>query len=171
MKRKYLIIIHFIMSLMLLTSCRGDFFLNLTSIFEDKDIIMANAYIDNFCNGIKERDEKAIKKEFSDNACMDADDIDAHIKELFAFVKGELLSWEWDEDPVVENYVDEGKRYKQEMFWIRLKTSEEVYSIFFSCYPIEEINHKNKGIYAILVLEERDENTLVGSINEWDEEM
>lgn len=167
MKKNYLMIIFLIMSTLLLTSCQAGRNMNSISFSEDTDNNLADICINNLCGGIKEKDKMAVKKIFSEKACSESDNIEVRIDELFEFIKGEVLSWKIEESPIVEDYTEAGKKSKREMFWFSLKTSEEVYSVFLSYYPIEDINPDNKGIYSMLIIKERDENTLEGSVNEW----
>lgn len=167
MKKNYLMIIFLIISTLLLTSCQAGRNMNSISFSEDTDNNLADICINNLCGGIKEKDKMAVKKIFSEKACSESDNIEVRIDELFEFIKGEVLSWKIEESPIVEDYTEAGKKSKREMFWFSLKTSEEVYSVFLSYYPIEDINPDNKGIYSMLIIKERDENTLEGSVNEW----
>ncbi len=93
----------------------------------------------------------AVKKIFSEKACSESDNIEVCIDELFEFIKGEVLSWKIEESPIVEDYAEAGKKSKREMFWFSLKTTEEVFSVFLSYYPIEDINPDNKGVYSMLI--------------------
>lgn len=167
MKKIHLTIIFLIISTLLLTSCQEVRNMNSISFSEDKDNKLADICINNLCNGIKEKNEINVKKLFSEKACSDAGNIEICIDELFEFIKGEFLSWNREESPIVEDYAEAGKKSKREMFWFSLKTTEQVYSVFLSYYPIEDIDHDNKGIYSMLIIKEKDENTLEGSIDEW----
>ena len=51
------------------------------------------------------------------------------MNELFEFIKGELISWDWEESPVVEDVSESEASTKHEMFWFTLKISEGVHSI------------------------------------------
>lgn len=167
MKKNYLMIVFLIISTLLLTSCQAGRNINSISFSEDTDNNLADICINNLCDGIKEKDKMAVKKIFSEKACSESDNIEVRIDEVLEFIKGEVLSWKIEESPIVEDYAEAGKKSKREMFWFSLKTSEEVYSVFLSYYPIEDINPDNKGIYSMLIIKKCDENTLDGSINEW----
>lgn len=160
-------IMFLIISILLLTSCQGGDYMQRIGFFEDKDNKLADICIDNLYNAIKENDKEVVKKTFSNKACSDAGNIEVQIDGLFEFINGELLSWNREESPVVEDYAEFGKTAKHEMFWFSLKTSEDVYSVFLSYYPTENINPDNKGIYSMLIIRKCDENSLEGSINEW----
>lgn len=167
MKKIYLIMVFLIISTLLLTSCQAGRNMNSISFSEDTDNNLADICINNLCGGIKEKDKTAVKKFFSEKACSESNNIEVRIDELFEFIKGEVLSWKIEESPIVEDYTEAGKKSKREMFWFSLKTTEEVYSVFLSYYPIEDINPDNKGVYSMLIIKESDENTLEGSIDEW----
>lgn len=167
MKKIYLMIVFLIISTLLLTSCQAGRNINSISFSEDTDNNLADICINNLCGGIKEKDKMAVKKIFSEKACSESDNIEVRIDELFEFIKGEVLSWKIEESPIVEDYAEARKKSKREMFWFSLKTTEEVYSVFLSYYPIEDINPDNKGVYSMLIIKESDENTLEGSIDEW----
>ena len=167
MKKIHLMLIILIVSTLLLASCQEGSNMKSIGFLEDKDNKLADICINNLCDGIKEKDKTVVKKTFSEKACSDAGNIEAHIDELFEFINGEFLSWDREESPIVEDYAEAGKKAKREMFWFSLRTSEELYSVFLSYYPIENINPNNKGIYSMLIIKDRDENTLEGSIDEW----
>lgn len=137
------------------------------NLFEDKDNKLADTCIKNLYTAIKNEDKDAVKNLFSNKACSDAVNIDDQIDELFEFINGELISWNKEESPIVEDHTESGKNSKHEMFWFSLKTSEDVYSVFLLYYPIENMNPDNKGIYSMLILRECDERNLEGSTNEW----
>ena len=153
--------------LIIFTFCSCGLYDDGMNLFEDKDNKLADACIDNLYNAIKDGDKEAVKDLFSNKAYSDANNIEASIDELLQFINGELLSWDREESPIVEDCVESGKTTKHEMFWFSLKTSEENYSIFLSYYPVEEINPNNKGIYSMLIIKKCDEDTLEGSTNEW----
>ncbi len=166
MKKKYLITMLLIALIILLISCEVRTNMN-SKKFEDIDNKLADLCIDNLCSKIKKKDRIAVKKIFSKKACFNAEDIEIQIEELFKFINGEILSWKREEPPIVEDYTDAGKEVKLEMFWFSLKTTEEVYEVFLSYYPVEDNNCDNKGIYSFLIIKECDKNTLEGSIDEW----
>ena len=162
MKKRYLLIACVLLSMML-TSCgvllRG--FLG-----EDRDGRLADKATNDLCRSIKDRDKAAVKKLFSEKACSKAENIDAQIEELFAFIDGEVVAWKRRElDPMVKDDVEYGQLSKQEWFWVYLKTEKDVYAIYLSYYPIHELDPENEGIYSLLVVRAADKDRL----EEWSE--
>ena len=161
--KKYLIIACLTMTTVFFTSCgvlwRG--FLG-----EDRDGRLADKATNDLCSSIKDRDKNAVKKLFSEKACSKAENIDAQIEELFAFIDGEVVAWKRRElDPMVKDDVEYGQISKQEWFWVYLKTEKDVYAIYLSYYPINELDPENEGIYSLLVVRAADKDRL----EEWSE--
>ena len=125
------------------------------------------ACIDTFYYAVQNKNTNGIKDVFSNRACVDAGNMETQVNELFEFIKGDLISWDWEESPVVEDVSESGATTKHEMFWFSLRTSEDIYSVFFSYYPVDESDPDNKGVCSMLILRECDEHRLEGTMNEW----
>lgn len=163
MKKRYLLIACVLLSTLLLTSCgvllRG--FLG-----EDRDSRLADKATNDLCSSIKDRDKAAVKNLFSEKARSEADDIDAQIDKLFAFIDGEVVAWKRRElDPMVKDDVEYGQISKQEWFWVYLKTEKDVYAMYLSYYPINDFEPESEGIYSLLVVRAADKDRL----EEWSE--
>lgn len=154
-------------SILFLVSCQNEGGSQGTVILEDRDNQLADACIDTFYHAVQNRDIGAIQNTFSKRAREDTGNIEIQINELFEFIKGEPISWDREESPVVEDVSESGASTKHEMFWLSLKSSEDIYSVFFSYYPVDEIDPDNEGIYSMLMLRECDEHRLEGTMNEW----
>ena len=163
MKKRYLLIACVLLSMLLLTSCgvllRG--FLG-----EDRDGRLADKATNDLCSSIKDRDKNAVKNLFSEKVRSEADDIDAQIDKLFAFIDGEVAAWKRRElDPMVKDDVEYGQLSKQEWFWVYLKTEKDVYAMYLSYYPINDFEPESEGIYSLLVVRAADKDKL----EEWSE--
>ena len=163
MKKRYWLIACVLLSTLLLTSCgvllRG--FLG-----EDRDSRLADKATNDLCSSIKDRDKAAVKNLFSEKARSEADDIDAQIDKLFAFIDGEVVAWKRRElDPMVKDDVEYGQISKQEWFWVYLKTEKDVYAMYLSYYPINDFESESEGIYSLLVVRAADKDRL----EEWSE--
>lgn len=166
MRKHYGIILLFI-SILFLVSCQNEDSSQGTVILDDRDNQLADGCIDTFYHAVQNRDIGGIKDIFSKRACADAGNMETQVNELFEFIKGELISWDREESPVVEDVSESGATTKHEMFWFSLRATEDVYSVFFSYYPVDEIDPDNEGIYSMLILRECDEYRLEGAMNEW----
>lgn len=161
--KKYCCIFLAFLSVLFLVSCQK----GQIAFLEDEDHQLADTCIDTFYRAVQNRDQDAVEKLLSSRAHSDAGDIETQIDEMFEFIKGEPISWNREESPVVEDISKSGATTKHEMFWVSLETSEDVYFVFFSYYPMDRIAPDNEGIYAIRILRACDENELEGSINRW----
>lgn len=165
--RKHYGIILLLISMLFLVSCQNDGSSQGTVILEDRDNQLADACIDTFYYAVQNKNTDGIKDVFSNRACADAGNMETQVNELFEFIKGDLITWDREESPVVEDVSESGATTKHEMFWFSLRTSEDIYSVFFSYYPVDEIDPDNKGVYSMLILRECDEHRLEGTMNEW----
>lgn len=165
--KKQCCIILLLISILFLVSCQNESGLQGAMILDDRDNQLADTCVEEFCLAVQNRNREAVKKAFSNRACAYVGDMKTQIDELFEFLKGEPISWNREESPVVEDVSESGATTKHEMFWFSLKTSEDVYSVFFSCYPMDKIDPDNEGVYSMLILRECDEHKLEGSMNQW----
>lgn len=165
--RKHYGIILLLISILFLVSCQNEDSSQGTVILEDRDNQLADVCIDTFYHAVQNGNTDGIKDMLSNKACADDGNMETQVNKLFEFIKGELISWDREESPVVEDVSEFGATTKHEMFWFSLRTTEDVYSVFFSYYPVDEIDPDNEGIYSMLILRECDEHRLEGDMKEW----
>ena len=159
----YLMII--LVLLLMLNSCmKGEMSMH---FFEDKDNRLADARMEQVFNCIKDHDDDALKKAFSQRALAETENINTEINNLFSFIQGDVISWSRDESPVVFDNVEYGKKSKQLSGWYGLETTEQTYLIFLVDYPIDTMNVENEGLYSLMIIEAADENNLTGTWDDW----
>ena len=132
-----------------------------------KDDDLADARMEQIFAALENRDEEMIKSTFSQKALLEAKNLDENIDKVFSFVQGKLSFWKRDESPVVFDNSENVGKTKRLLTWYTLHTDEQSYLIFLADYPIDTIEPKNEGLYTFKILEEKNENKLKGSIEDW----
>lgn len=111
---------------------------------------------------IQEKDEKKVKELFSTKALKEAKNLEINMRYLFNLYQGDLVSWELDGVPSVNERIESGIKTKRFVYYCDIITTENQYVIFILQYPSDIADTENEGIYALRMIKAEDENTQFG---------
>lgn len=163
MKKAIYLTLAIVLTLVLCSCTKGES----TMFFIDKDNALADARMEQLFNAIKLQNNDALKELFSKKTVEKTGNIDAGIDDLLSFMQGEVVSWNRDDLPFVEDTVEDGCKTKLLETWYTLDTDEQSYLVLLVDYPIDTIDPENEGLYAIRILRTEYENKLVGTLEDW----
>lgn len=128
----------------------------------DNDNQIADKRIEQLLDAIKDKDKETICSMFSKQALDESENLDESIEYLFSFFQGEVISWEKDSGPIVDEITENGKQIKELKTWYNVKTSNQKYIIFMIDYPVNTNEPDNVGLYTLRVVKEEDKETQLG---------
>ncbi len=134
----------------------------------DQDNALADKRMEEVFVSLEQRNADAIVRLFSKNVVSKFGQINKASKDLLAFVEGDIISWNREESSVVLSAFEYSSERKKLMTWYTLSTSKQNYLIFLVDYPIDEIDFNNIGLYTLKIIKESDEESLSGSIEDWE---
>ena len=161
MKNRIITVI-LLLLLMTLFSCKKiDIFLL------DRDNTMIVQCATNIFNYINMADKESITQMFSKKAITSVNDFDSDVDRLLQCFDGTIISWVQIDSPVIEESVENGRKTKGIITWFKALTENSTYYVFFAYIPINEIDTDNKGIYAMMIVDETCQEKLTGTMEEW----
>jgi len=125
----------------------------------DEELAMQG--LERVITAINNKDKAALKALFSEQANTEEPNIDGQIDELFPFFETEIVRWEFAAGGpnTVEN-INGGTETLRLITRFYVYTDTQEYQFFLLEWPIEKIEPKNKGLYALQVQLKADEDTI-----------
>jgi hypothetical protein len=120
------------------------------------DEAKADARIKAITEAIANRDGKKMEGLFSKKAHTANPNFATDSEELFAFIKGNITSWEKSSGPTVFESNDYGKKVKEITSFYHVHTDAGTYFFLIKDYPVDDFDLDNAGVYMLLAV--RDEN-------------
>ncbi len=108
----------------------------------------ADERMEQIVSAIEDKDSETLKSFFSQVALAGAEDLDASIESLFAFVQGDIESWEyWTR--TYRKKADYGKKSLKVRAEYTVKTDAEEYMFHFIDYIYDTYDPNNEGLYML----------------------
>ncbi|MDR1806079.1 MAG: DUF5104 domain-containing protein [Clostridium sp.] len=157
--KRIIAIVVLISSILLLSSClEGNKIMRIIS-FKNDDKIENQVFIQ-IKDSIKNRDNMALKSQFSARAISRAENLDAQIDIFFDFFEGEIISWKVDGSYVGKSNLIEGKTKEFVSIYI-IETDKRKYILKVAHFYINTNEPDLVGINSIQVIYSEDESRML----------
>ena len=114
----------------------------------------ASSRIEQIVQAINAQDKEALKELFSASVLENAEDFDKNLDALFAYIEGNVESWEEANGPTVTETANQGAKKKEIKSFFYVITQHEKYFFQLEDCVMDTVTPENVGLSLLVVVTE-----------------